>query len=176
MRISQRGFGPIIPSASGMYTVKSGSDTRTGEEDVAYWNIDFHTDLPDDKTIADYDTQKFSIKCIMGDCGDFGVYTDLDYISNAFLVGNTWKLFQSSQNPNFGYWPWNEGITGNLGDNSYDMDATAMYELTFQLGALCPVSILVSVEVGDVCDATTGNNVFDVDYCPDVTDPCPGSP
>ena len=182
IRVQERGVpNPLTPTETtvdgytiGVYRVETGSATDGTDTDLSWWNLDLFIDVrnADDinkQTIADYSGAPpgggaigLTVECVAGSCGTFGTY-EYDF-APAEILPPTMDRLPASQNPNSGFWPWNDGILanawGNLedipGDDSYDMDAEATYKFCLQLGTYCPVCNMVSSQAPSSSGAPSG--------------------
>ena len=158
IRATKRGpdGGPITPISSSTAGVSASYDVdvglQTGSSDRAFWNFDFHVDLRGatngQLTLGDYTGLTLTVECTAGGCltttPPFGSYN----IPFSTSLDPGTKLYQTSQNTLFTFWPWSppNPLNGNLGDDSYDVNAVATYKFCVLLGDLCPVCIEVDVD------------------------------
>ena len=155
IRATKRGpnGGPITPMSSATagvsatYNVDPGLES--GSTDRAFWNFDFHVDLRGATngllTLGDYSGLTLTVDCTAGNCGTFGSYI-VPFNPGPF-VSDDLKLYQTSQNTLFTFWPWSPSLAANsfTGDGSYDVNALATYKFCVLLGDLCPVCMEVNV-------------------------------
>ena len=171
----------------GEYRVETGSSDDAAPSTAppgSWWSFEWHVDVSNaedagKQTLAAYGGGlDLTVECVAGQCGTFGTssydppYTT-DGVYTTPLVPSIWAfasqasqassgtLYQSSQNPFFTFWLWNDGITEAIpaddfgqgyppediaaipGDDTYDRDAEATYKLCLILDTFCPVCMLV---------------------------------
>ena len=145
LRLNERYCGPYYPNCAGVYEVKAGDSPGA----AAPWNFDWHVNLGT-HTYADYLNKgglKFSVRRV-GALSFGPIYSDLDILTPVARFGDQWFLFQESWNLGWPFWPWTPS-----GDDTWDATAPLVYELTLQLGDLCPVTVLASACGGSYCGA-----------------------
>ena len=190
IRAMQRYVGLLTPTDTnndsiGEYRVETGSSDDAAPSTAppgSWWSFEWHVDVSNaedagKQTLAAYGGGlDLTVECVAGQCGTFGT-SSYDYTTDGVyttpLVPSIWAfasatskassgtLYQSSQNPFFTFWLWNDGITEAIpaddfgqgyppediaaipGDDTYDRDAEATYKLCLILDTFCPVCMLV---------------------------------